>query len=309
MKILKTLNLYKTFKLKNFEIPAVEDLNLEIDRLDFFALVGESGSGKSTIARLLLRLIIPDRGKIFFMNKDIWQIPEEELKFFRRSVQVVFQDPYTSLNPRMKIYSIIEEPLKIHKVFPLEETKERIIEMIKRVGLNEKTLFLYPHQLSGGMRQRVAIARALILNPSILIADEPLSSLDVSLQASLLELLTEMRQNSKLGILFITHDLNIVRTASNRVAVMHLGRIVEEGETEKIFKEPMHPYTKTLVNSIPGFHRRERKKTLKFISEETIPWSFKGCRFYQKCLYKMPICKDNPPLKIIDSRKVRCFLF
>lgn len=308
MKILKTLNLYKTFKLKNLEIPAVEDLNLEIDTSDFYALVGESGSGKSTVAKLLLRLINPDRGKIFFKDKDIWHIPEKELRFFRRSVQVVFQDPYTSLDPRMKIYDIIEEPLKIHKVSG-EGAKERIIEMIKKVGLNEEILSLYPHQLSGGMRQRVAIARALILNPSILIADEPLSSLDVSLQASLLELLTEMRENSELGILFITHDLNIVRTTSNRVAVMHLGRIVEEGETKKIFKEPLHPYTKTLLNSIPGFHRRERKRTMKFDSEEFIPWSFKGCRFYPRCLYKMPICKESPPLKIAESRKVRCFLF
>lgn len=308
MKILKTLNLYKTFKLKNLEIPAVEDLNLEIDTSDFYALVGESGSGKSTVAKLLLRLINPDRGKIFFQDKDIQHIPEKELRFFRRSVQVVFQNPYTSLNPRMKIYDIIEEPLKIHKLSG-EGAKERIIEMIKKVGLNEETLFLYPHQLSGGMRQRVAIARALILNPSILIADEPLSSLDVSLQASLLELLTEMRENNELGILFITHDLNIVRTTSNRVAVMHLGRIVEEGETKKIFKEPLHPYTKTLLNSVPGFHRRERKRTIKFGSEEFIPWSFKGCRFYPRCLYKMPICKDSPPLKIADGRKVRCFLF
>lgn len=308
MKILETLNLYKTFKLKNLEVPAVEDLNLEIDTSDFFALVGESGSGKSTVVKLLLKLISPDRGKIFFKNKDIWHIPDKELKFFRRSVQVVFQDPYTSLNPRMKIYSIIEEPLKIHKV-SREERKKRVIEMIKKVGLNEEILSLYPHQLSGGMRQRVAIARALILNPHILIADEPLSSLDVSLQASLLELLTEMRENKELGILFITHDLNIVRTVSNRVAVMHLGRIVEEGITEKIFKKPLHPYTKTLLDSIPGFHRRERKKILKSGSEEFIAWSYKGCRFYPRCSYRMPVCENNPPLKIVDGRKVRCFLF
>ena len=308
MNILETLNLYKTFKLKNLEISVVEDLNLKIDTSDFFALVGESGSGKSTVAKLLLRLIRPDRGKILFKDRDIWHIEKEELKFFRRSVQVVFQDPYTSLNPRMKIYSIIEEPLRIHKVFPPEETKATIIDMIKRVGLNEEIFTLYPHQLSGGQRQRVAIARALILSPSILIADEPLSSLDVSLQASLLNLLIEMREIREFGILFITHDLNIVRTASNKVAVMHLGRIVEEGETEKIFKEPLHPYTKTLLNSIPGFHRRTRKKTICLSSEEFIAWSLKGCRFYPRCQYKMPECKNNPPLKIIDGRKLRCFL-
>lgn len=309
MEVLKSLNLSKTFKIKKITIPAAENLSLKIDSLDFFALVGESGSGKSTVGKLLIRLIKPDKGQIFFKNKDIWQMNDKELKNFRQSINIVFQDPYTSLNPRMKIYSIVEEPLKIHKKNPEKELKSKIIEIFKEIGLDEGMLERYPHQLSGGQRQRVAIARALILEPEILIADEPLSALDLSLQASLLNLLTKIKEKKQMGILFITHDLNIVRAISNKVAVMHLGRIVEEAETKELFKEPLHPYTKVLLSSIPGFHRRERKKEPKLISEEIQLWSIKGCRFLPRCQYKISICKDEPPVKELNGRKLKCFLF
>lgn len=309
MAVLKTVNLNKSFKIKNLEIQAVENLNIEIDTNQVFALVGESGSGKSTVAKLLIKLMKPDSGSILFKNNDIWQMKKQDLTKFRQSVSIVFQDPYASLNPRMKISSIVEEPLKIHKKFPTNEIKSRVVEILKEMGLDETITERYPHQLSGGQRQRVAIARALILEPELLIADEPLSALDISLQASLLQLLMKIKENRKMGILFITHDLNIVRAVSDIVAVMHLGRVVEEGYSKDVFYEPLHPYTKTLINSIPGFHRRKRKKEPKLTTEETLSWSLRGCRFYQRCQYRMSICKEDPPLKKVSNRKVRCFLY
>ncbi|HHW20996.1 ABC transporter ATP-binding protein [Thermodesulfovibrio thiophilus] len=308
MSVIETQELSKTFKIKNLTIPAVDNLNLKIDTSDFLALVGESGSGKSTVARLLLKLLKPDAGRILFKNIDIWQIEKENLKKFRQSVQIIFQDPYASLNPRMRIYSILEEPLKIHTDLSLNETKSQITQIMQKMGLTEEFLYRYPHQLSGGQRQRVAIARALILQPQLLIADEPLSSLDISLQAGIINSLTEMKHTKQFGILFITHDLNIVRAISNKVAVMHLGRIVEESSTNDLFYEPLHPYTRVLLNSIPGFHRRNRKKEPKLSTEEIL-WNFTGCRFYSRCKYKMSICKSTPSLKELNGRKVRCFLF
>lgn len=308
MAVLKAIDLNKTFKIKTLKIPAVENFSIEIDKDQILALVGESGSGKSTVARLLIKLIKPDSGHILFKDQNIWQMEKEDSVIFRKSVSIVFQDPYASLNPRMKIQSIVEEPLKIHDKFSSKEAKSKIIEIIKEMGFDETILDRYPHQLSGGQRQRVAIARALMLNPEILIADEPLSALDISLQASLLQLLIKIKENRKMGILFITHDLNIVRTISNRVAVMHLGRIVEEGQTSEIFKEPLHPYTRILMNSIPGFHRRSRKKTSRISTAES--WTLKGCRFFNRCDYKMTICESNiPELKTVKGRKVRCFLY
>ncbi|MCX7988558.1 MAG: ABC transporter ATP-binding protein [Thermodesulfovibrio sp.] len=310
MSFLKTEALYKTFKIKKFLIPAVENLNMEIDSTDFFALVGESGSGKSTVVRLILRLIKPDSGKIIFKDKNLWEMSKEDLKLFHQSIGVVFQDPYASLNPRMKVYSIVEEPLKIHKKFTPEETESIINRIFSELGLDKDLLNRYPHQLSGGQRQRVAIARALILEPEILLADEPLSALDISLQASILNQLIQIREKRNLGILLITHDLNIVRAVSNRIGVMHLGRIVEEAETKEIFKEPMHPYTKILINSIPGYHRRDRTKVPQISTEDRNSWILKGCRFYNRCQYRMDICRENiPELKDINGRKVRCFLY
>lgn len=310
MVILKSVNLNKTFKTKNLNISAVDNLNIEITKNQIFALVGESGSGKSTVAKLLTKLIKPDSGYILFKDHDIWQMKNPELLNFRKSIGIIFQDPYASLNPRMKIQSIIEEPLKIHNQYALDEIKTKVIEIVKEMGFDESILDRYPHQLSGGQRQRVAIGRALILNPEILIADEPLSALDISLQASLLQLLLKVKENKKMGILLITHDLNIVKTVSDKVAVMHLGRIVEEGQTDEVFTEPLHPYTRLLISSIPGFHRRNRKKTLKISAEQNLAWNLKGCRFFDRCNYKMAICENSiPELKIVKNRKVRCFLY
>ncbi len=310
MSIIKTRDLNKTFKIKNLLIPAVENFNMEIGSDDFFALVGESGSGKSTVVRLILRLVKPNSGEILFRDKNIWKMTKEDLKIFHQSIGVVFQDPYASLNPRMKIYSIVEEPLIIHKNFMPDEVDWKIKTIFSELGLDQDLLKRYPHQLSGGQRQRVAIARALILEPEILLADEPLSALDISLQASILKQLIDIREKRTLGILMITHDLNIVRAVTNRIGVMHLGRIVEEAQTKEIFKEPLHPYTKVLLNSIPGFHRRDRKKIPITTTEDRISWALRGCRFYNRCSYRMEICRENVPfIKNINGRKVRCFLY
>ncbi|WP_297211829.1 MULTISPECIES: ABC transporter ATP-binding protein [Thermodesulfovibrio] len=310
MLLLETKNLNKTFKFKNFSIQAVEDFEIQITPNEFFAIVGESGSGKSTVMKLLARLIKPDKGEIFFKNKNIYTSSTEELKAFRKSIGVVFQDPYASLNPRMRIKSIVEEPLKIHKIKDKDKKEEKTINLFRELGLDEDLLNRYPHQLSGGQRQRVAIARALILEPEILLADEPLSSLDISLQASILNQLIEIKEKRSFAIILITHDLNVVRAVSNIIGVMHLGRIVELAKTKEIFKEPLHPYTTILLKSIPGFHRRDREKKTTIFSEEKNSWLLKGCRFYYRCKYRMDMCIENiPPLKDIGGRKVRCFLY
>lgn len=310
MTVLEASSLNKTFKIRKVSIKAVDNLDLSIEKTDFFALVGESGSGKSTVAKLLLRLINPESGKIFFKNKNLLDADKEDLKNFRQSVGVVFQDPYSSLNPRMKIFNIVEEPLKIFKKHPKNHTELRVSNMLEKLGIDVSMFYRYPHQLSGGQRQRVAIARALILDPDILIADEPLSALDISLQATIINQLIEVKKNRDMGILLITHDLNIVRAVSNKLAVMHLGRIVEEGNTKVIFKEPLHPYTKVLLDSIPGFHRRMRKKIPKNLTEYSFSWHPVGCRFYDRCEKRMEACKKNTPeLKTVKDRKVRCFLY
>lgn len=310
MTILETKSLSKNFKIKGLSISAVDNFSIEIRKGDFFALVGESGSGKSTVAKLILRLLLPDSGKIFFKNKDLERADSEELKKFRKTVSVVFQDPYSSLNPRMRIISIVEEPLRIHKVLDKEEARAKVVKTLESLGLDESLLMRYPHQLSGGQRQRVAIARALVLEPELLIADEPLSALDISLQATILSQLLEIRQTRELSILLITHDLNVVKSVSSRIAVMHLGRVVEEGSTEEIFRAPLHPYTKTLLQSIPGFHRRGREKIPKISTEDRLAWTLMGCRFFNRCPERMSLCeRSTPELKSVENRKVRCFLY
>ncbi len=310
MSLIKTKSLCKTFKIRKLTIPAVENLEIQIEQSDFFALVGESGSGKSTVIRLLLKLITPDSGEILFKGKNIWNLEKDDLKTFYKSIGVVFQDPYASLNPRLKVFSIVEEPLRIHEKLSKEEAELKIKKIFSELGLDEDLINRYPHQLSGGQRQRVAIARALILNPDILMADEPLSALDISLQSSILNQLIEIRKKRNLSIFLITHDLNVVRAVSNRIGVMHLGRIVEEASTEEIFKNPLHPYTSLLLRSIPGFHRKSRKKIPKLTTETKNAWFLKGCRFYTRCDKRMPICNENvPQLKNMNGRKVRCFLY
>src|SRR4029078_10035207 len=230
---------------------AVDDVSFSIDEGETFGLVGESGSGKTTTGRCILRLIEPTSGEIRFRGEDVLGFSRARLRQARRDMQIVFQDPFSSLNPRMRVGSIVEEPLIIHRVGDRSQRKVRVTELFELVGLDPSQLARYPHQFSGGQRQRIGLARALALNPSFIIADEPVSALDVSVQAQVVNLLMDLQSRLKLTYLFIAHDLRLVRHICSRVAVMYLGKIVEMGETEAIFAAPAHPYTRALLSAIP----------------------------------------------------------
>src|SRR5271169_259657 len=232
-------------------IKAVDGISFQVERDRVFAIVGESGCGKSTVARMILKLLSPTEGTIFFKGENIAGFHGERLKQFRRSVQIVFQDPFASLNPRMRIIDTLSEPLKIHKILPANDITSRVVQLLDQVGLNKDAMYRYPHEFSGGQRQRICIARALALSPELIIADEPLSALDVSIQAQILNLFQEIRKTSAISFILISHDLNVVRYFSDEVAVMHLGKIVEQAKTEELFHSPEDPYTKLLLSSAP----------------------------------------------------------
>ena len=258
--LLEVRNLVKDFVrpqgLLNFRRPlpavrAVDGVTFSIDSGETFGLVGESGSGKTTTGRCILRLVEPTSGEVRFQGEDVLRFSRERMRTARRQMQIVFQDPYSSLNPRMRIGDIVEEPLTIHGIGRRAERRQRVEELLTLVGLDPSQLARYPHEFSGGQRQRVGLARALALNPSLIIADEPVSALDVSVQAQVVNLLMEMQARLKLTYLFIAHDLRLVRHICNRVAVMYRGRIVEMGTTDALFDVPAHPYTRALLSAIP----------------------------------------------------------
>ncbi|MEQ1756876.1 MAG: ATP-binding cassette domain-containing protein [Vicinamibacterales bacterium] len=245
-------------------VRAVEDVSFAIAEGEMFGLVGESGSGKSTIGRCILRLVEPTGGEIFFRGEDVVACSPSRMRALRRDMQIVFQDPYSSLNPRMRVGDIIEEPLVIHEVGSPEQRRARVTDLLRLVGLESDHVTRYPHQFSGGQRQRIGIARALALNPALIIADEAVSALDVSIQAQVVELLVELQQQLNLTFLFIAHDLRLVREVCGRVAVMYRGRIVEMGATASIFASPAHPYTTALLSAVPTLDpdARRTRRTL-----------------------------------------------
>lgn len=254
--VLELRNVRKTFQLKKGffkkkEIIAVKDVSFHIEKGEFFSIVGESGSGKTTVSRLILRLYKPDKGEILFYGKNIYSLNRNELKDYRKKIQVVFQNPYTSFNPLMKVKDIVKEPLDIHNVGTGKERLERVKKVFSLVNLPEEFLDRYPDQLSGGQRQRVGIARALAIDPEIIIADEPVSSLDVSIQAQIINLFLKLHKELGLTFLFIAHDLNLVRHLSDRVAVLYKGEVVDYGETEEVFSNPRSAFTEELIRSIP----------------------------------------------------------
>ena len=236
---------------KTSMVRAVDDVTFDIAQGETFGLVGESGSGKTTIGRCILRLIEPTSGEVRFKGEDVLAFPTRRMREVRREMQIVFQDPYSSLNPRMRVQEIVEEPLVIHRLGAREERRARVRELFELVGLDPSHLTRYPHEFSGGQRQRIGLARALALNPSFVIADEPVSALDVSVQAQIVNLLMDLQERLKLTYLFIAHDLRLVRHICSRVAVMYSGRIVEMGDTGAIFSAPAHPYTRALLSAIP----------------------------------------------------------
>ncbi|HEX8030793.1 MAG TPA: ATP-binding cassette domain-containing protein [Vicinamibacterales bacterium] len=258
MSLLEVRNLVKHFERggglfqKKTVVRAVDDVSFGVDEGETFALVGESGSGKSTTGRCMLRLIEPSSGEVRFRGENVLDFSSARLRAARRDMQMVFQDPYSSLNPRMRAFAIVEEPLVIHDIGSKAERRDRVADLFRLVGLDPAHLDRHPHEFSGGQRQRIGLARALALNPSFIIADEPVSALDVSIQAQVINLLMDLQDQLKLTYLFIAHDLRLVRHISDRVAVMYLGRIVEMGRTAEIFENAQHPYTRALLSAVPA---------------------------------------------------------
>ena len=286
---------------------AVNGLSLNIKQGEIFSIAGESGCGKSTLAKAILRLVDTKSGEILISEdgrgkreENILKLDKKELKKFRQSAQIIFQNPYSSLNPKMKIYDILKEPLIVNKeIDSLKNLSKReidniIINTIKQVGLEESSLYLYPHEFSGGQRQRIAIARALILSPKFIVADEPVSALDVSIQAQIINLLNELKEKFNLTFLFISHDLSVIKYLSDRVAIMYLGEIVEIGTSDEIFNTPKHPYTQALLSANPGSGKEKIILKGDLPSPTDLP---SGCKFHTRCPKAMEICKTVVPKK------------
>jgi oligopeptide/dipeptide ABC transporter ATP-binding protein len=306
--LLDVQNLVKTFRARQAIVSrvsfrpaqyavAVDGVSFSVKRGETLGLVGESGSGKTTVARCVLRLLDPDDGSITFDGLDVSSLPRSELQAVRRRMQMVFQDPYSSLNPRMKIGTAIAEPALVHKVVDKAGAPAHVKEMLELVGLPANTAERYPRQLSGGQRQRIAIARALSSRPSVLIADEPVSALDVSVQAQILNLLSRLHDDLGLTMLFIAHQLSVVRHISNRVAIMYLGRIVETGPTKHVFDSPQHPYTKALLDAAPLPDPTRRHTRAAVRGDIPSPFAIPpGCRFHTRCAYAVDRSKTEDPV-------------
>lgn len=290
------------FSKKQSFLRAVDEVSFDIKMGEVFGLAGESGSGKTTTGRLLLKLIEPTSGKIFFKGQDITSISEKKLKPIRRRMQIVFQDPYESLNPRMTVRDIVAEGLEIQKIASNEEEMEqKIVDILKDVELvpPEEFLLRYPHELSGGQRQRVAVARAFVLRPEFIVADEPVSMLDVSIRAEILNLMLDFVNKFNVSFLYITHDLALARHMSDRVAIMYLGKIMEMGETEKIVYEPLHPYTQALIAAVPVPDPTSKRTRLPVTGEIPSPVDPPpGCRFHTRCPVAEEICRQKEPVFI-----------
>lgn len=311
--LIEVNNIYKHFPIKRKisdvimgrklrEVKAVDGISLNIRKNEILSLVGESGCGKSTFARTLIRLYEPDRGEIMYDGKDIAHDNRSMLKDYNKKMQMVFQDPYSSLNPRMKIGDIFEEELAFHHICRKEEMKEHIRQIIEKVGLPESALDRYPSEFSGGQRQRIGIARAIAVNPEFMIADEPVSALDVSIQAQILNLLLNLQKEYGLTILFISHDLRVVNYISDRVAVMYLGKIVELGTAKQIYDHYLHPYTEVLLKSAPNLDPRVRLEKPMIEGNPPSPIDLpNGCRFCKRCKKAKGLCfEEEPPLKEME---------
>lgn len=317
--LLKVDNLKKYFPIRTGmfarvtgHVKAVDDVSFEVYEGETLGIVGESGCGKSTTGRTLMRLTEPTEGKIEFDGTDLTGLSDEEMRKIRREIQMVFQDPYASLNPRHTIAKILEEPLIVHGMGNAAERKKKVMEYLKIVGLSEYHAQRYPHQFSGGQRQRVGIARALMTNPKLIIADEPVSALDVSIQAQVLNLMKQLQKDLKLTYIFIAHDLGVVRHISDRVGVMYLGRMVELATSESLYDKPLHPYTQALLSAVPipdpEFQGDQMLLTGDIPSPSNPP---SGCTFHTRCPFATEECKQKAPVlrEIKPGHSVACHLY
>lgn len=317
--ILQAENIKKYFPIKGGilkrtigYVKAVDGVSLNAIQGETLGIVGESGSGKSTLGRILLRLLEPTEGTIMFENENITHLSNRKLRPFRKDMQMVFQDPYGSLNSRMSVKELIEEPLIVQTNLSKKERLERVIELLEKVGLNPDDRLKYPHEFSGGQRQRISIARALVLNPKLVICDEPVSALDVSIQAQVLNLMADLQEEFNLTYIFIAHDLSVVKHISDRVAVMYLGRIAEIAPKNRLYETPLHPYTQALLSAIPSVHKRKKRE--KIILQGDLPSPSNppsGCAFRTRCPHAHERCAlERPELTEADQGHfVACHLY
>ena len=295
----KTYEVKKSaFSYKKDVVNAVNGVSFTLERGQTLGIVGESGSGKSTLARCILFLEKPDHGNIVFSGVNLAETTHKQLKKLRKDMQIIFQDPYSSLNPRLKVYDAIAEPVLFHKIAENNQVKDLVTEILKSVGISEDFFHKYPHEMSGGQRQRVAIGRALAVNPALIVADEPVSSLDVSIQAQIINLFMDIKENTKISMLFVSHDLNVVRFISDEIIVMYKGRVVEAGKTDEVFYQPLHPYTHMLIDSIKGGFLNRAGDDVQATG---------GCAYYPRCDRRRALCaEESPELKGEKKHMVAC---
>ncbi len=296
------------------DVKAVDGLDFDIYPGETLGLVGESGCGKSTTGRSILQLYRPTSGTVQFEGKDLVNMKGEELRKMRRQMQMIFQDPYASLNPRMTVGSIVSEPMEVHNIGTRSERLERVRELLQVVGLNPYFINRYPHEFSGGQRQRIGVARALAVNPSFIVCDEPISALDVSIQAQVINLLEDLQAQFNLTYLFIAHDLSVVRHISDRIAVMYLGKIMELADRDELYRNPMHPYTQALLSAVPIPDPAVEEKRKRIILEGDVPSPAnppKGCNFSTRCPKAMDVCREQEPVfkDYGDGHFVACWLY
>ncbi len=311
--LLEVKNLKKYFPVTNGYLHAVDDVSFGIEKGKTLGIVGESGCGKSTLGRVILRLHEPTAGRVMFDGMDVMKFSKSEMIHIRKRMQIIFQDPYASLNPRYTVAQIIEEPLKLHKLQKTaHERKQRIEELMEMVGLSKRAYNAYPHEFDGGRRQRIVIARALSINPEFIVCDEPVSALDVSVQAQILNLMIELQKKFGLTYIFISHDLSVVKHISDEVGVMYLGQMIEKASKEDLFDRPIHPYTIALLSAIPSVNIDEKRKKIILKGEIASPINPKpGCRFSKRCVFVKDECYFRDP-ELVEAEKahfVACHRF
>lgn len=311
--LLQIENVTKTFRQQGKALRAVENVSFALESGKTLGLVGESGSGKSTLGRLVLRLLDPDRGKVIFNGTDITRYKKKDLRPLRKDMQIIFQDPNASLNPRMTVSDAIEDAMAIHQIGTKTSRRERVLELLERVGLPDEVRYAYPHELSGGQLQRVGIARALSLNPKLMICDEPVSALDVSIQVQVIQLLRDLQKEFNLAYIFISHNLAVVEYLSDEIAVLYLGEVVEQAPADELFRKPTHPYTQVLLNSILKIPDRPEDKQKMISIQGEIPSPLhppSGCAFHPRCPFASEACRNAKPerKKVSEGHYATCHL-